>query len=96
MTGEITLTGLVLPVGGIREKVLAARRAGLTSIMLPKRNQADVEEIQPEYREGLTFHWVERIDDVWKQSLLAAEECGRTAASAAPPVVAPAATPSPA
>lgn len=69
MTGEITLTGLVLPVGGIREKVLAARRAGLHQIILPKRNEADVEEIQPEYREGMQFFYAERIEDVWRRAL---------------------------
>src|SRR5687768_13602844 len=85
MTGEITLTGLVLPVGGIREKVLAARRAGLTQVMLPKRNEADVEEIQPEYREALTFHFIERIDEAWDLALLDASQCGETAGAHARP-----------
>ncbi len=72
MTGEITLTGLVLPVGGIREKVLAARRAGIKHLILPKRNAADVEEIQADYREGLEFSHAERIEEVWR---IALEDC---------------------
>lgn len=79
MTGEVTLTALVLPVGGIREKVLAARRAGIKRIILPKRNEPDTEEIQPEYREGMTFHFVERIQEVWDLALLDAAECGAAA-----------------
>jgi ATP-dependent Lon protease len=75
MTGEVTLTGLVLPVGGIREKVLAARRAGVTRILLPKRNQADVEEIPADYREGLTFDYLERVEEAWDAALLAPAEC---------------------
>jgi ATP-dependent Lon protease len=70
MTGEITLTGLVLPVGGIREKVLAAKRAGINELILPKRNEADVAEIQAEYREGLTFHFAETVGDVWQLALM--------------------------
>jgi len=75
MTGEVTLTGLVLPVGGIREKVLAARRAGIHTIILPKRNEADAAEIQPEYREGMTFHFAERVEQVWDLALLDAADC---------------------
>jgi ATP-dependent Lon protease len=70
MTGEVTLTGQVLPVGGIREKVLAARRAGVRNILLPARNRADVDEIQPEYREGMTFAFADVIEDVWKEALV--------------------------
>jgi ATP-dependent Lon protease len=64
MTGEITLTGLVLPVGGIKEKVLAARRAGIRRIILPKANEKDLPELPPEVREETTFVLAERIDDV--------------------------------
>ena len=81
MTGEVTLTGLVLPVGGIREKVMAARRAGLHEVILPKRNEADVEEIQPEYRKGMTFHFVERVEEVWLLALMDAKDCADAAAS---------------
>jgi ATP-dependent Lon protease len=64
MTGEITLRGAVLPVGGIKEKVLAARAAGITEIFIPARNRKDVEEIDSVLRESLTFHYCEQVDDV--------------------------------
>jgi len=64
MTGEITLRGKVLPVGGIKEKVLAARRAGITSIILPSRNRKDLVDIPAALRENMTFHFVENLDDV--------------------------------
>jgi ATP-dependent Lon protease len=64
MTGEITLRGKVLPVGGIKEKILAAKRAGCTTIILCKENQKDVEEINAMYIEGLTFHYVSRMTEV--------------------------------
>jgi len=63
MTGEISLRGLVLPVGGIKEKVLAAMRAGITTVMLPKRNQKDLQDVPQEAREKLTFVWLETVDD---------------------------------
>jgi len=61
MTGEITLRGAVLPVGGIKEKVIAAHRAGLRTIYLPKKNEKDVDEIPPEVRKDLTFHFLEEM-----------------------------------
>jgi ATP-dependent Lon protease len=64
MTGEISLSGLVLPVGGIKEKVLAAHRAGIRRIILPKANEKDLKEIPAEVREDLTFILAERIEDV--------------------------------
>jgi ATP-dependent Lon protease len=64
MTGEVTLTGQVLPVGGIKEKVLAARRAGITRIFLPDRNEADVAEIKEELIQGVTFVYVDHVDQV--------------------------------
>ncbi|WP_051660857.1 endopeptidase La [Bosea sp. 117] len=63
MTGEISLRGLVLPVGGIKEKVVAAARAGLTRVMLPARNRRDYEDIPQDARERLEFVWLERVDD---------------------------------
>ena len=78
MTGEISLRGLVLPVGGIKEKVLAALRAGITTVMLPARNRREFEEIPAEAREKLKFVWLERVDDA-----LAAALSAGTAESAA-------------
>lgn len=63
MTGEITLRK-VLPVGGIKEKILAAKRAGITDIILSKENKKDILEIKPLYLNGLTFHYVSTIKDV--------------------------------
>ncbi len=63
MTGEISLRGLVLPIGGVKEKVLAALRAGITTVMLPARNKRDLEEIPAEARRQLSFVWVENVDE---------------------------------
>lgn len=64
MTGEISLSGLVLPVGGIKEKVLAAHRAGIRRIILPKPNEKDLKEVPQEVRDDLTIIPVERIEEV--------------------------------
>ncbi len=64
MTGEITLTGQVLPIGGLKEKVLAAQRHGITTIVAPARNEGDVDEIPEALRARLEFHWVQEIGDV--------------------------------
>lgn len=64
MTGEITLRGKVLPVGGIKEKILAAKRAGISDIILSKENKKDIDEIEPLYLKGLNFNYVENISDV--------------------------------
>jgi ATP-dependent Lon protease len=69
MTGEISLRGLVLPIGGVKEKVLAALRAGVTTVMLPARNQRDMEDIPQEAREKLKFVWMERVDDALEAAL---------------------------
>ena len=69
MTGEITLRGKVLPVGGIREKILAAKRAGITDIVICKDNKKDIEEIPQNYLKGVTFHYVENVQDVWDFAL---------------------------
>ena len=66
MTGEITLRGKVLPVGGIKEKILAAKRARIKEILLCEDNRRDIEEIKPEYLKGLTFHYVKEMKDVVK------------------------------
>lgn len=70
MTGEITLRGKVLPVGGIKEKILAAKRASIKEIILSKENRKDVEEIEEDYLKGLTFHYVSNMDEVMDHALL--------------------------
>lgn len=74
MTGEITLTGRVLPVGGIKEKVLAAKEAGINEIILPTQNRKDLVEIPEHIRNSLTFHFVESMDEVLNLALLPASE----------------------
>ena len=69
MTGEITLRGQVMPVGGIKEKMLAAHRAGLKTIILPKRNQLDIEDVPEEIRKTMTFIFTESVNDVLKAAL---------------------------
>jgi ATP-dependent Lon protease len=85
MTGEISLRGLVLPVGGIKEKVVAAHRAGIKRIMLPARNRKDFEDIPEEVREALTFVWLERVDDAVEAAL----DPAKAGAGAAQPVETP-------
>ena len=70
MTGEITLRGKVLPVGGIREKILAAKRAGIKTVILCEQNRKDIDEIKPEYIEGLEFVYVSTIEEVLQNALL--------------------------
>ncbi|MEP6735610.1 MAG: endopeptidase La [Chryseolinea sp.] len=70
MTGEITLRGKVLPVGGIKEKILAAKRSGIKDIVLSEKNKRNIDEIEPGYLKGLTFHFVSSVDDVLKVALL--------------------------
>ncbi len=69
MTGEITLTGLVMPVGGIKEKVLAAQRAGIKRVILPKANQKDLRELPDPVRAEMEFIFAETIEDVLKAAL---------------------------
>ena len=69
MTGETTLRGRVTAVGGIKEKILAAKRAGITELILSEENRKDIEEIKAEYVEGLTFHYVNTNDEVLKLAL---------------------------
>jgi len=70
MTGEITLRGKILPVGGIKEKILAAKRAGIKRIILPKENRKDIADINPKYLKGLAFHYVDDIQQVIPLALL--------------------------
>ena len=69
MTGEITLRGKVLPVGGIKEKILAAKRAGITDIVMCQENKKDILEIPEMYLQGVQFHYVENVQDVWNLAL---------------------------
>ena len=64
MTGETSLRGRVLPIGGVKEKILAAKRAGIHTILLPEENRKDVEDIKAIYVDGLTFKYVKNIQDV--------------------------------
>jgi ATP-dependent Lon protease len=77
MTGEITLTGQVLPIGGVREKVLAAQRAGLKRIVLPRENEPDLEELPKETREQLSFVLADSIEDVFAAAFDAPAKDGR-------------------
>lgn len=70
MTGEITLRGRVLPVGGIREKILAAKRAGITDIVMSRDNRRDIDDMPPHYTDGLTFHYVDTVDEVIATAIL--------------------------
>ncbi len=78
MTGEISLRGLVLPVGGIKEKIVAAHRAGIRRVMLPARNRRDFEDIPEEVRQQLTFIWLERVDDAVSSALEAPQAVKRS------------------
>ena len=86
MTGEISLRGLVLPVGGIKEKVVAAHRAGIKRVMLPARNRKDFEEIPEEVRQQLAFVWLERVDEAVSSAL---EAAGRQEGSPSRPLMRP-------
>jgi ATP-dependent Lon protease len=78
MTGEISLRGLVLPVGGIKEKVLAALRAGIRTVILPERNRKDLEDIPASAREQLEFIWVRDIDQALEAALASDEMIATT------------------
>jgi len=84
MTGEITLRGAVLPIGGVKEKVLAAHRAGIKTILLPERNRMDLEEIPKQALEGkgqIQFHFVREMEEVLSLALLSADDSAALAAS---------------
>ena len=69
MTGEISLRGLVLPVGGIKEKMLAAKRAGITCVLLPELNRRDLEDIPPAGSQGIRFEFLQTVDDALRLAL---------------------------
>ena len=83
MTGEITLRGQVLPVGGIKDKVLAAHRAGLTTVILPRRNEHDLDDVPQEVRDQMTFHLVDSVTEVLAAALVPADEAAHEPALAA-------------
>jgi ATP-dependent Lon protease len=88
MTGEITLRGRVLPVGGIKEKLLAAHRVGVSTVLIPKDNEKDLEELPEEVRADMTVQFCETIDEVLALALEDAcpTDAGATDAEAPPPV----------
>jgi ATP-dependent Lon protease len=69
MTGEVTLSGRVLPIGGVKQKVLAAHRAGLKEVILPARNEADLDDVPEQVRQDMTFHLVDQVDKVFELAL---------------------------
>src|SRR5437763_13367256 len=83
MTGEMTLRGLVLPIGGLKEKTLAAKRAGIKQVIVPKRNEKDLPDIPDEVKETVKFHFVENIDQVLEVALGASTKSKPTPGKAA-------------
>jgi ATP-dependent Lon protease len=69
MTGELTLTGQVLPIGGLKEKALAAQRAGISTVIAPRRNEGDLEDMPAQLRADLEFSWVDEVGDVFATAL---------------------------
>jgi ATP-dependent Lon protease len=86
MTGEITLRGLVLPVGGIKEKVLAGMRAGINTIILPKKNEKDLEEIPEHIRNKMNFKYIQRMDEAIELALKHTEPLSAERETVSPPV----------
>jgi ATP-dependent Lon protease len=82
MTGEVTLQGRVLPIGGVRQKVLAAHRSGLTEVVLPKRNGPDLEDVPEAVRDQMTFHLADDVADVLAAAFADASASGRSQAAA--------------
>jgi ATP-dependent Lon protease len=74
MTGEVTLQGRVLPIGGLKQKILAARAAGLTEVIIPERNRADLDDVPEDVREAMTFHPVLSVDEVLDLALEPAQD----------------------
>jgi ATP-dependent Lon protease len=88
MTGEVTLSGLVLPVGGIKEKVLAARRAGIRTVVLPRLNERDLEDIAKELRKDITYVFADTVADVLRTAIIAPNAKAATASRKASPMTA--------
>jgi ATP-dependent Lon protease len=89
MTGEITLRGNVLPIGGLKEKILAARRAGITTVVIPKLNRKELDEIAPHLRRGLEIHLVDEVEEVLKLALVPPLEVRALPAGPRPPKALP-------
>jgi ATP-dependent Lon protease len=85
MTGEISLRGLVLPIGGVKEKVLAAARAGITTVLLPARNRKDLEDVPEAARKQVRFVWLERVDDAIAAALVPDDKRDESGATTRPP-----------
>lgn len=85
MTGEITLRGAVLPIGGVKEKVLAAKRAGLTHVVLPERNRKDLDDVPANVKEGLEFHFIKRVDEIIQYTICPKPEEEKILIPQAPP-----------
>jgi ATP-dependent Lon protease len=81
MTGELTLQGRVLPIGGVKQKVLAAHRAGLTEVVLPRRNGLDLEDVPESVRDQMTFHLADKLDDVLAHALLSEHQAVEVSAA---------------
>jgi ATP-dependent Lon protease len=81
MTGEISLRGLVLPIGGVKEKVLAAARAGIATVILPSRNRKDLDDVPESARKQVQFVWLDRVDDAIAAALDAEGKSGDSDAS---------------
>jgi ATP-dependent Lon protease len=73
MTGEVTLQGRVLPIGGLKQKIMAAQAAGLTEVIFPKRNEPDLDDLPADVRQQMTFHAVSSVDEVLALALEAGE-----------------------
>ncbi len=89
MTGEVSLQGQVLPIGGLKQKILAARRAGLTTVIFPKLNEADLDDVPEDVRKDMTFHLVETIEEVLQHALVAASQAGDEIAEVPSPAAVP-------
>ena len=85
MSGEISLRGMILPVGGVREKVLAAHRAGLRRVLLPRQNAKDLRELSPQVRDAMEFVWCRTIEQLLTEALVDGHTLFLDGSSAAPP-----------
>lgn len=80
MTGEVTLQGLVLPIGGVKQKVLAAHRMGLTEVILPRRNEKDIDDVPESVRNQMAFHFASRVEEAISVALEPASQATAAAA----------------